>query len=85
MRFRTIAENDLADQDLADQGVAYVCSPPDVLRIAAAFHSAARAGLRHVDGLLIDPLTHRPGDRRGRCARADRLGGARLPARRTNR
>jgi hypothetical protein len=62
MRFRTIAENELADQELAiDQGVTYACSPPDVMRIAAVYQSAARAGLRHVDGVLVEPLAHRSG------------------------
>lgn len=62
MRFRTIAENDLADQEMAvDQGAAYACSAPDVMRSAAVYRHAAAAGLRHVDGLLVEPLIQRAG------------------------
>jgi hypothetical protein len=60
LRFRAIVENEMADGALeGDQGVAYACSPRDVMRIASVYRSAAAAGLRHVDGLLVDPLTHR--------------------------
>jgi hypothetical protein len=62
MRFRTIAENDLADQELEpEQGVTHTCSPVDVMRLAAVFQRAAAAAQRHVDGLLVDPLAQRAG------------------------
>jgi uncharacterized protein len=62
MKFRAIAENDLADQELEpDHGTAHACSPADVKRLAAVFQRAAAAGLRHVDGLLVEPLAHRAG------------------------
>jgi hypothetical protein len=62
MKFRAIAENDLADQDIEpDHGTAHACSPADVKRLAAVFQRAAAAGLRHVDGLLVEPLANRAG------------------------
>ncbi|MBV8759630.1 MAG: hypothetical protein JO257_20240 [Deltaproteobacteria bacterium] len=56
---RTIAESTLATQELEfenEQSVQYMCSLPNVKRMATSFSSAGGAGLNYFDTLLTQPL-----------------------------
>lgn len=56
---RTIAESTLATQELEfedEQSVQYMCSIPNVHRMATSFQSAGGAGLNYFDTLLTQPL-----------------------------
>jgi len=62
--FRSLAETAIAEQEqeLAlgrDPGIAYVCSPDGLGRLAAGFQITSAAGLRHLDALLVQPIARR--------------------------
>lgn len=64
MMLRAIAELALADQELepeVDHGIAHACSPQRVTALAEALRTAAAAGLRHAETLLVEPLARRAG------------------------
>jgi uncharacterized protein len=56
---RTTAGLDMAVEELAFEGTApvnYMCSVPNVLRLASSFQSASVAGINYFDNLLVIPL-----------------------------
>jgi hypothetical protein len=55
---KTTAETTLATEQLelsTPNDVAYMCSVPNVVRLAASFQSAGAAGLNYFDALLVEP------------------------------
>lgn len=56
---RTVAETMMAEQELEferEPSVNYLCSIPNVKRMATSFNSAGVAGINYFDTLLIEPL-----------------------------
>ncbi len=56
---RTVAETMLAQQELefeTEKTVNYMCSIPNVKRLATSFQSAGVAGINYFDTLLVEPL-----------------------------
>ena len=72
---RTTAESTLAMQELDfehEDSVKYMCSIPNVQRMATSFQSAGAAGLNYFDQLLVEPMAKSAGvsldDARNRLA-----------------
>lgn len=56
---RTVAETMMAQQELefeTEKSVNYMCSIPNVKRMATSFQSAGVAGINYFDTLLVEPL-----------------------------
>jgi uncharacterized protein len=56
---RTVAETIMAQQELefeTEKSVNYMCSIPNVKRMATSFQSAGVAGINYFDTLLVEPL-----------------------------